>query len=315
MVQEKTAPGYTVNQKVSVIIPTLNGGARFKEMLSALATQSLVPDEILVIDSSSSDDTLDTARAFNATVRFISHEEFDHGGTRTLAGHMATGNILVYMTQDAVMAEPDSLEKLIAPFAEERIAASYGRQLPCQDATCFARHLRKFNYPGESSVRCWEDRKKYGFKTAFISNSLAAYRRNLLEEVDFFEDGLIFGEDTFTVAKLLRNGYCVAYAADARVFHSHNYSVCQDFRRYFDIGVFHADHAELLGQFGTPMGEGKRFVRSEFRQLVNEREYIKLPESILRNSMKFLAYNLGKRYTMLPRGLAVWFSLNRQWWS
>jgi len=312
---EKYATAKTASRKMSVIIPTLNGGERFKEMLSALANQSIVPDEILIIDSSSSDDTFDTARPHVSSITTIKRSEFDHGGTRTMAGKMALGDILVYMTQDAVAADSDSLKKLIAPFADPKVAATYGRQLPFPDANCFARHLRMFNYPDRSVVRCWEDRKKYGFKTAFISNSFAAYRKELLETVGFFEDGLLFGEDTFTVAKLVSKGYCVAYAADAGVYHSHNYSVRQDFRRYFDIGVFHVDHAQLLEQFGTPLGEGKRFVRSELRQLVRDREYIKLPESILRTMMKFLSYNLGKNYSVLPRRLAVWCSLNRQWWS
>lgn len=302
-------------QNLSVIIPTLNGGERLKEVLSALTRQTLVPGEIIVVDSASDDDTLETARKFNAKVKSIARPDFDHGGTRTMAGRMASGDILIYMTQDAVPCDINSFENLIAPFSDPRIGASYGRQLPHPDATCFSKHLRLFNYPEKSAVRCWQDRKKYGFKTAFISNSFAAYRKNLLENVGFFQDGLLFGEDTFTMAKLLRKGYCVAYAADAKVIHSHNYTVSQEFRRYFDIGVFHADKRDLLESFGTPLGEGKRYVRSEFSQLTGDHEFIRLPESILRNGAKFLAYNLGKRYSSLPRRFAVFCSFNKGWWG
>jgi rhamnosyltransferase len=302
-------------QSVSVIIPTLNGGERLKEVLSALSRQTLVPGEIIVIDSDSDDDTLETVRKFSAKVKSIDRSGFDHGGTRTMAGQMASGDILVYMTQDAVPCDTNSLETLIAPFSDPRIGASYGRQMPYPDATCFSKHLRLFNYPEKSAVRCWQDREKYGFKTAFISNSFAAYRKNLLESVGFFQGGLLFGEDTFTMAKLLRKGYCVAYAADAKVIHSHNYTVSQEFRRYFDIGVFHADKRDLLESFGTPLGEGKRYVRSEFSQLVGDHEFIRLPESILRNGAKFLAYHLGKRYSSLPRRFAVFCSFNKGWWD
>lgn len=302
-------------QNLSVIIPTLNGGERLKEVLSALTRQTLVPGEIIVVDSASDDDTLETARKFNAKVKSIARSDFDHGGTRTMAGRMASGDTLIYMTQDAVPCDFNSLENLIAPFSDPRIGASYGRQLPHPEATCFSKHLRLFNYPEKSAVRCWQDRKKYGFKTAFISNSFAAYRKNLLEDVGFFQDGLLFGEDTFTMAKLLRKGYCVAYAADAKVIHSHNYTVSQEFRRYFDIGVFHADNRDLLESFGTPLGEGKRYVRSEFSQLTGDHEFIRLPESILRNGAKFLAYNLGKRYSSLPRRFAVFCSFNKGWWG
>jgi rhamnosyltransferase len=300
---------------VSVIIPTLNGGERFKEVLSSLAGQTCVPDEILVIDSASGDNTLATARKFNARIQSIARAEFDHGGTRTLGGRMASGDILVYMTQDAVLSDSGALEELVTSFSDPRVAAAYGRQVPDRDATSFARHLRLFNYPEKSVVRCWEDRERYGFKTAFISNSFAAYRKELLESAGFFQSGLLFGEDTFTIAKLLRKGYCVAYAADAKVAHSHNYTVFQEFRRYFDIGVFHADNRALLESFGTPIGEGKRYVRSEFSQLMREKEFFRLSESVVRNMSKLLAYNLGKRYSCLPRRFAVFCSFNRGWWG
>ncbi len=299
---------------VSVIIPTLNGGERFRDVLSALAQQSLVPSEIIVIDSSSDDDTLEAAKQFNTRINSIARADFDHGGTRSMAGRMASGDILLYMTQDAVPYDTKALENLIAPFTDPRVGASYGRQIPYPDATSFSRHLRMFNYPQESAVRCWDDREQYGFKTAFISNSFAAYRKDLLDSVDFFQEGLLFGEDTFTMAKLLRKGYCVAYAAEAKVTHSHNYTVFQDFRRYFDIGVSHADNRNLLESFGTPLGEGKRYVISEFSQLINDKEFYHLPESVLRNTAKFLAYNLGKKYSWLPRRLAASCSFNKGWW-
>jgi rhamnosyltransferase len=300
---------------ISVIIPTRNGGPRFGELLSALRRQRRLPDEILVIDSGSSDETLALAQQNGARIISISPQDFDHGGTRTLGARSAIGDLLVYLTQDAVPADPEALEHLLAPLADELVAAAYGRQLPFPEASCFARHLRAFNYPERSAVRSFEDRTRYGFKTAFISNSFAAYRRDLLASVGYFQEGLVFGEDTFTVAKLLRKGYCVAYSAEARVLHSHNSTVAQDFRRYFDIGVAHVTNRELLESFGSPTGEGRRFVAAELAFLVRENLFFRLPESMLRSAVKLVAYNLGKRYTMLPMGLARWCSLNRGWWS
>ncbi len=303
-----------VSPRVSVIIPTLNGGRLFARVLASLSKQSLVPDEILVIDSSSDDDTLESAGRYNTSIKTIDRADFDHGGTRSLGGRISDGDILVYLTQDAVLEDAHSLANLVAPFADPKIAAAYGRQLPYPDATCFAEHLRAFNYPSKSSVRCWEDRVTYGFKTAFISNSFAAYRKQPLERVGFFEEGMLFGEDTHTLAKLLSNGFCVAYAADACVYHSHNYSVLQDFKRYFDIGVFHARHQSLIEQFGPPTAEGKLYVQSEFSLLIKRKKYWLLPESCVRNLAKFLAYNLGKRYHVIPRRLSMKWSMNRKWW-
>lgn len=301
---------------ISIIIPTLNGGERFAQLLDRIRTQHLdVEYELLVYDSSSTDNTVAIARAFGAEVLSVRREDFDHGSTRTLAAERAGGDILVFMTQDAVPENDFALAQLIAPFAvRQDVAATYGRQLPAPEADLFAAHLRLHNYPETSEIRCWRDRHRYGFKTVFISNSFAAYRRDVLAAHGFFPEKQLFGEDTCALANLLENGYCVAYVSEARVYHSHNYSPVQDFRRYFDIGVFHACHHGMLEKFGTPTGAGRRFVRSEFTYLLRQKKYVLLPESIFRCGAKFVAYQLGKRYKKLPKYIARFLSLHRRWW-
>lgn len=300
---------------VSVIIPTKNGAQWLDELLTMLGRQTLVPDEILIVDSGSTDATCTLAARHHVRIHRITPADFDHGGTRTMAAGLVGGDVLLYMTQDAVPTAEDALERLVQPFEDVRVAAAYGRQLPAKDATIFSEHLRLFNYPDQSQIRCLQDREQFGFKTIFISNSFAAYRRDVLAAHEFFPDRLLFGEDTLTVAKLLENGYCVAYVSDACVWHSHNYSMVQDFKRYFDIGVFHVDQAGQLQKFGGPGGTGRKYVRSEMELLIARKKYGRFPESLLRNLGKFIAYNLGKRYRMLPRYCARALSMNRNWWA
>ena len=301
---------------VSVIIPTWNGEQWLEKLLTMLEQQTLVPDEILVVDSGSQDGTCGLVCRHNVRLVEIAKEEFDHGGTRTMAAGLTEAEILIYMTQDAVPAGRDALELLVQPFMDnDIIAATYGRQLANSDATLFSEHLRLFNYPDQSEVRCWGDRSQFGFKTIFISNSFAAYRRDVLAAHGFFLKKLLFGEDTLTVAKLLENGYCVAYVGDACVFHSHNYSIWQDFKRYFDIGVFHKYQGEQLSKFGGPDGAGRRYVHSEMSMLVAHKKYFLLPESLIRNAGKYIAYKLGRRYKKIPRCCAERLSMNRSWWS
>lgn len=172
---------------VSVIIPTWNGEQWLEKLLTMLEQQTLVPDEIIVVDSGSQDGTCDLVCRHNVRLVEIAQQDFDHGGTRTMAAGLAAGEILVYMTQDAVPASRDALELLVQPFKEdEKIAATYGRQLPNRGATIFSEHLRLFNYPDQSEVRCLDDRSQFGFKTIFISNSFAAYRSDLLAAYGFF---------------------------------------------------------------------------------------------------------------------------------
>jgi rhamnosyltransferase len=305
------------NSLISIIIPTLNGGELFTKVLESIANQKLEQEyELLVYDSASTDNTVQNAKRFGAKVVNIRREDFDHGGTRSLAAGQAQGDILIFMTQDAVLQDVFAVQKLLIPFTErDDIAASYGRQLPAPGADLFAHHLRLHNYPDSSSLRCWRDREQYGFKTVFISNSFAAWRHDVLAAHGFFPARQLFGEDTCALANLLENGYCVAYVSEARVYHSHNYSLLQDFRRYFDIGVFHACHHDMLEKFGSPTGAGKRFVRSELTFLCQRRKYFRLPESILRSGGKFMAYQLGIRYKRLPESLVPFLSLHRYWWT
>ncbi|MEN8190083.1 MAG: glycosyltransferase family 2 protein [Thermodesulfobacteriota bacterium] len=301
---------------ISVIIPTYNGAETLRELLAALGQQTVHCDEVLVVDSSSTDRTLLIARDFGAETIVIPHEEFDHGGTRSMAARQVKGDILVFMTQDAIPDDNNALEKLVAPILDDSsIGVSYGRQLPFYDASVFAAHLRRFNYPEESEVRSFEDKERLGIKTVFVSNSFAAYPKKLLAEVDYFQSDLIFGEDTCAAGRLLKQGYGVAYAADARVHHSHNYSWRQEFQRSFDIGVLHTSEQWLLKTFGRAEGQGMRYVRSEIGALWQQDEMILLPSCLCRNILKLLGYRLGRIFRLLPKKIVPLLSLHSSWWS
>ena len=168
----------------SVIIPTLNGAEQLEELLSSFRIQTVRPREVLVIDSSSSDDTVQVAKRYGAQVLVIDRDDFDHGGTRTMAARRTQAEYLVFFTQDVLPAHRSVLENLIQPLiADSTIGVSYGRQLPCFDASEIARHLRLFNYPAKSQLRDFADRSHLGLSTVFASNSCAAYNKKLLSDV------------------------------------------------------------------------------------------------------------------------------------
>jgi len=303
------------DNNVAVIIPTRNGGRWLVRLLNMLNRQTFRVDEVLIIDSGSTDATHAIVRRYGARLISIPSHSFDHGGTRNLAARETDADILVYMTQDAVLADEHALARLLQPLIEnEKLAASYGRQLPNSDADPFAEHLRLFNYPENSHVYYRQDRHHHGFKTIFISNSFAAYKKNILKQCGFFPDKQIFGEDSSAVAALLEQGYGVSYVSDACVYHSHNYSIREEFQRYFDIGVFHSLRADILDKFGTPKKTGNRFVRSELSFLWKHKEYRLIPVSLLRNGVKFVAYQLGKRYRTFPEAISKRLSMHANWW-
>jgi rhamnosyltransferase len=297
----------------SIIIPTYNAEKQMSRLCEALRSQT-APSEIIVVDSSSSDRTVEIAESFGARVLIVPAEDFDHGGTRTLAGKAAKGDILVYMTQDAAPFDNHSIENLTQPFEDQEIAASFGRQLPYPEAEAFGAHLRLFNYPDVSCIKSLKDRNTYGIKTAFLSNSFAAYRKTILEGIGWFRRKLIMGEDTCAGAKILLAGHKIIYVADAMVYHSHDYTVLQEFKRYFDIGVFHNSEQWIIDEFGKAEGEGIRYMQSLFAFLIRKKYYL-IPEGVARNALKYIGYKLGQKYDKLPASMILKCSMHANFWD
>jgi rhamnosyltransferase len=300
---------------LTLCLPTLNAAAIARPFIAALTAQSFSDIDRLVIDSASDDNTVSMFTAAGFRVHQISRGSFNHGATRQLAVELSPEDeIIIFMTQDAILADNFSLQRLVDAFADPLVGVAYGRQLPAPEATPIAAHARLFNYPAESYVRSAEDIPVYGIKTAFLSNSFAAYRRSALLAVGGFPSSVILSEDTMVATKMLLSGWKIAYCAEATCYHSHNYPLFKEFKRYFDIGVFHAREAWYLQALGSAEGEGKRFVQSELRYLRQHAPAL-IPAALLRSVLKFLGYRLGRLEHSLPRWLKLALSMNRGFWN
>ena len=166
---------------------------RLRPLLALLRRQTLHP-EIVIADSMSEDESAAIAEEGGCLLLTVPRETFDHGGTRTMAAKRSHGEIILFLTQDALPCDGESVARLIKAFEDPAVGAAYGRQLPHPGETPFGAHLRLFNYGELPYVRSYEDRKRYGIKSAFLSNSFAAYRRSALEEIGWFTERLILGE-------------------------------------------------------------------------------------------------------------------------
>lgn len=299
----------------SVIIPTYNAQKFLPKLLESIKSQSLQPSEIIIIDSSSKDKTVELARQYTDNVIVIPQSEFDHGGTRAKAAQIASGEILIFLTQDALPYDEFTIENIVKVFEDETVGAAYGRQLSYEYTNLFGKHLREFNYPDSLHVRGKSDIDSYGLKTAFLSDSFAAYRKTVLESIGLFKDGLILGEDTYAGAKMILSDYKLAYVADAKVYHSHSYTVMQEFKRYFDIGVFHKCEDWILQKFGKAEGEGLKYIKSEVNYLHKKGAWHLFPEFFVRNGMKYLGYKLGQKYEKLPKWMIKKMSMHHRWWD
>ncbi|HAX1737085.1 TPA: glycosyltransferase family 2 protein, partial [Escherichia coli] len=286
--------------KACLIIPTYNGGEVWKKSANNIALYSKIqPHDVYVIDSESEDDTVQVAKAHGFNVKIIEGASFNHGGTRNQA---ITDNGVVYdvailITQDAIPLD-GFVNKILSAFEDPLVACAYGRQLPHENANSIAQHARFFNYPAKSVVNTKENIPEYGIKTAFTSNSFCAYRVSIFNLLGGFPDNTILSEDMYYAAKAINAGYKVAYVSEAQVMHSHNYSPIEEFKRYFDIGVFHATEYWIKKDFGGAGVEGKKFIISEIKYLLHKNLTL-IPKACINNFMKILGYKLGQNYKIL----------------
>lgn len=304
----------SVLMKIAIIVPTLNAASEWSHFSNALLA-NVSPETVLILDSESTDETVEFAKATGFQTRLIPRAEFNHGGTRQLGVDLCTdAEVVVFLTQDAPLADSAAVYSLIRVFDDSTVGAAYGRQLPRPEANPIEAHARLFNYPIESGLRVLADKDRLGFKSIFISNSFAAYRRTALMEIGGFPKDSIFGEDTIVAAKLLKAGWKIAYVAEAKVHHSHPYSWTQEFKRYFDIGVLHSRESRLLGEFGGAGSEGRKFVLSEIKYLSHHNALL-IPSALIRTAFKLLGYRLGRREHTFSSAIKRRLSMHRGFWD
>jgi len=304
----------SIGKKTGLFVPTLNPGIEWKHWIEGIRQQTLQPQRILIIDSSSYDGTIRESLNEGFEIRFIPRHIFNHGGTRQLAAEILHDmDFLIYMTQDAILANPSALEELLTPFQDSSIGACYGKQLPKSDASFSAAAMRNFNYPNESHIQSFGDRDRLGIKTAFLSNSFSAYRRSAMTEVGGFPKKSLVSEDMYVSALLLQKDYRIQYQASAQVFHSHNFNLKEQFQRYFDIGVFHQREKWITNLFGSTSSEGIRFLVKQFKYLGLKRSYL-VPSIILNTAIKFIAFRIGLLEKNIPISIKRTLSCHKYYW-
>lgn len=303
-----------MKKTVDIVIPTYRPGEKYKQLLKRLKTQSYPAGHIYVVNTGEGYYHEDEYPVLdNLSVTHITTAEFDHGGTRDMAARKGDGDLILFMTDDAVPADDFLIENLVKYFEDGRVGAAYARQLPAPDCGLIERYTRSFNYPEESSLKSKGDLKKLGIKTFFCSNVCAMYRRDIYQELGGFPTHTIFNEDMIFASAVIQAGLSIAYAADARVIHSHNYSGIQQFHRNFDMAVSQAEHPEVFAGIRSE-GEGMKLVKQTAGYLLKKSPWL-LPKLFWVSGWKYLGYLLGKRYQKLPKSLVMRFSMNRRYWQ
>lgn len=283
--------------KTALVILSRNAVRRgvWSRVLDAVDKQDFRTDERIVYDSESDDSTVAAAIGHGWKIETVRRAEFDHGATRDRIVRELAGrgfDAVVFLSQDALLASPGALGKLVGFLRGHDVAGCYGRQIDTRGRSLEA-WQRERCYPENSAVKTIADAPRLKLLTPFFSNAFAAWKLSAVIDLGgFTRTG--FGEDMLLAAKALEAGGAVGYCAEAAVIHEHPETLPGLFRRGRAVGDLHRRHPELLRRFGAPGRPplGKKF-------------FLILPQFLV----KSLGYVWGRhreRFTPWLVFLALW---------
>lgn len=234
LIHQRTNPGFALlirprhinlgDAQISIVIRTLNESRHLETLLQTIATQQIsgLNHEIIIVDSGSTDGTLEIAKRHNCRIYNITREEFSFGRSLNMGCEAATGDILVFISGHCAPTDNQWLQRLCQPILDGKAEYSYGRQFGGpQNHFSECRIFAKY-YPPESQI------PQSGF---FCNNANSALARTAWEQYRFNED-LTGLEDMELAQRLVQGGGRTAYVADAAVIHHHRETWAQVHRRF-----------------------------------------------------------------------------------
>ena len=278
----------------SIIILTKNGGDNFPRLLERIYSQQYSGSyEVIVIDSGSSDGTIEVARKYPIRIEQIPPEQFHHSRTRNLGAELAQGKYLVYITQDALPLNAEWLQNLTANFNDPQVAMVVGRQLPWEITKPPEKFFYYYNFPDFKMV-LKSGADGYYHNNVFISDVNAAYRKDILLKYRF-KEAIVMAEDKEIAARFIEDSLIICYEPSAAVYHSHDHGLTDLFAKHLDFGL-----AMKQGGFSLPKTGHKSltgaadYLLAEFKFLMAGGYRRWLPYSVLYEAVRYAGLFMGK---------------------
>lgn len=306
-------------KEVDIIIPVYKPDENFLALIDKLEHQTVAVHKIILMNTEQKYfDRLIYGTPFlekyhNIYVTHLSKKEFNHGMTRRQGVKKSSAPVFVMMTMDAMPVDEYLIERLIAPLEREEVAVAYARQMAAEGCNEIERFTRKFNYPETRSEKSMADMERLGIKTFFCSDVCAAYRRDVYEALGGFVKHTLFNEDMIYAAGAVKAGYKIAYEADARVVHFHNYTCMQQFHRNFDLGVSQKQYEEIFAAISSEK-EGAGYAKNTIAALVKQGHVLLAVYFMLQCGFKLIGYRLGLNYSRLPKWLVMKSTGSKWYW-
>lgn len=282
--------------KVEVIIPAYKPDEKLVKAVKALNSQTMKPDRIRIILTKTREGEKDEllARLPEGTVvEEIEKEYFSHGGTRQYAVDSSEAAYILFMTQDAIPADRYLVRNLYGALAKKDAAVAYARQIPYNTSSDTEKYSRRYNYPSYSMSKTKADLAQMGIKTYFCSDSCAMYNVNIHNELGGFDVTANFNEDMLYACKAVNCGCSIEYVSDAHVYHSHDFTLREQFRRYRHIARSQRQHREEFRGVRSE-SEGIKYLVKGMRYFLYRGKFKAAFELVAVSAVKYLGFLAGK---------------------
>lgn len=298
---------------VSIIIPTKNAGSRFALVLKRiLASKVPFGYEIIVVDSGSIDGTKRLIGGYCVKFIEIAPSSFSHGGARNIGADNAQGEILVYLSQDALPKDEYWLANLTSGFNDPSVAGIFGRQIPNDGASPLEMFFLQYTYPDYRIVKGSVNPRNCTLQDIFFSDVNSAIRRCEWKE-NRFKEGLVMSEDQAWAKDILMKNKKIIYEPAATVFHSHNYSVGRLIMRNFDSGL------SLKNITSAPFRRNflyeLRYIKSAMSHFYKNNLCLCLVIFPFYEFFRLLGFLAGRYSRCLPLWLKKALSQNKAYWQ
>lgn len=273
--------------KIQIIIPILNPKwDDFKKILELLQMQTMKCDILLINSGKNNISITCSMELIN-----IEKEEFNHATTRNKA-LFYEADFYLFMTQDALPYDEHLVANLYSAFVDSDVVVAYARQLPYLNADHIEIFARCTNYSPTTHIKSMDDLPTLGIKTFFCSDSCAMYRADYFRSMNGFKDGLQTNEDMEFAARAILNGKKVAYLANAKVYHSHDFTYKEVWKRYCTIGTFFADNRWILNEVSKYKKVESMGIKQALKELIylTHKAPLLIPRSIIFSLIKFIAF-------------------------
>jgi rhamnosyltransferase len=298
---------------VSIVIPTRNAGSRFGLILKRIfECRPSFGYEVIIVDSGSTDETKPLALSYPVRLIEIAPSSFSHGGSRNIGADNAKGEIVVYLSQDAVPKDGDWLTNLTAGFKDPYAAGIFGRQIPREDASPPEIFFLNYIYPDRRIVKDKIDPDDCSLQDILFSDVNSAIRKSEWKENKFRED-IIMSEDQAWSKDILMKNKKIIYEPAAVVYHSHNYGIRRMIMRNFDSGL--SLRGIVNSSFRRNLGYESVYVKDAMRYFFKNGLYRYLVIFPFYEFFRVLGFMAGRHSRLLPLWLKRAMSENKVYWQ